>query len=314
MFMKIVIVRSSMRVFITGPFGYVGAPITKAFSMAGHQVRGLVRTEKKANELRKIGVEAILADFTKPKTYLQAIEQAEVIIHTAFAESFHSKAETLFLDALMDAISRLSHSFKTFIYTSGVWVIGNTGKAIADESSDLNPIDLVKWRVAQEARILDAASTKFRPVVIRPGCVYGSSGSLTSLWFESTLQGVVEIIGDGTNHWSMIHQDDLARAYLMVAEQECNNLILNIVDHSHASVMEMAIAISQTAGIPGKVKSLESTSAKEKYEDLAEGLLIDQHISNERAMRLLGWRPQHPSFIDNVDIHYMAWKANRAQG
>ncbi len=34
----------------------------------------------------------------------------------------------------------------TFIYTSGIWVLGDTAGAVADESTPTNPAQIAAWR------------------------------------------------------------------------------------------------------------------------------------------------------------------------
>lgn len=298
-----------MRIFITGPLGYIGRPVAAAFRAAGHQVRGLVRSEEKARILMHEEIEPIVGDLAHPDTYAHAIEQAEVVVHCGMDTAPSGlDTESRVVRTLLSNQFLRSTQTKAVIYTSGVWVIGNTGDYFADESSPLNPLSLVKWRRDIEERILEASSTQFRTLVMRPGCVYGTAGGLTSLWFSSTLRGTVEIVGDGNNHWSMVHQEDLAQAYVLAAEKELNGQVFNIVDNTHATVNEMATAVSFAAGIGGRVESLSLEDAEQKYEGLTEGLTVDQHISNERAQRLLGWYPKHRSFIDGVSDYYMAWK------
>lgn len=299
-----------MRVFITGPLGYIGKPIAEAFRSAGHQVRGLVRTHEKAKLLLQAEIEPIIGDLSHAETYLHAIEQAEVIVHCALDSSPSAiETESLLLDALLEFRYLGGGASKTVLYTSGVWVVGSTGSYIADESSPMQPIGCVQWRSEMEERLLKAATRRFRPVVMRPGCVYGGSGGLTSLWFSSALRGAVEIVGEGCNHWSMVHQRDLAQAYLLAAEKEMGSVALNIVDHSHYTVREMAIAVSEIAGIANRIERLKAEEAAQKYGKMLEGLLIDQHLSNGRAERLLGWHPRQRSFIDGIHTFYRAWKA-----
>jgi nucleoside-diphosphate-sugar epimerase len=284
--------------------------VAEAFQSNGHLVRGLVRSEEKAKLLLKAGIEPVIGDLSQPNSYRQAIEQAEVIVHCGMDGSEQAlEIETLFVDTVLSYSSPKNLQTKAFIYTSGVWVIGNTGPYIADESSLLYPLELVRWREAMEQKVLEASAGQFSSAVLRPGCVYGGAGSLTALWFSSTLRGSVEIVGDGDNHWAMVHQRDLARAYVSAAEQELNGVILNIVDNSHFSVLEMAQAIAKAANIPGKIEHLSRADAAQKYGSLVDGLLVDQHISNERALRLLGWLPQHRNFVDGIAQYYMAWKA-----
>lgn len=304
-------IRGYMRVLITGPLGYIGRPVAEAFCAAGHQVSGLVRNDEKAKALMLAGIEPVVGNLSQPDSYRHAVEQAEVVIHTAFDSSANAVDIETGLVKTLTAQCLKSGRAKALVYTSGVWVHGSTGSNIVDESSELNPIDLVSWRMRCEKAVLEASTRTFRTLVIRPGVVYGGAGGLTSLWFSSALQGSVEVVGHGQNHWPMIHQQDLARLYLLASEQELTGIVLNAVDNSHYSVMEMAQAVSGVAGIHGKVNIVDEDAANDKYGKLTEGLLIDQHISNERARRLLSWSPRHRTFIDGIQSYYSAWMASQ---
>ena len=298
-----------MRVFITGATGYIGRAVADAFSHAGRHVYGLVRSEEKAKQLRKAEIVPIIGDLAKPETFKSAVHDAEVLIHCAFETSAKGlELENRTVDTLLTEASK-SNKIKAFIYTSGVWVIGNTNCTLVDEAMPLQPLDLVRWRVYVEERVLNASSNRLRAVVLRPGIVYGGSEGIISFWFESTKKGVIEIVGEGHNYWPMIHYRDLAEAYRLTAEKELNGIALNIVDDSLHPVKEMALAVSKTANVH-KIKSLTYEEAVQQFGPVAEGLLADQQISNERAKRLLGWHPKHRSFITDIDLYYNAWLAS----
>jgi nucleoside-diphosphate-sugar epimerase len=294
-----------MRIFTTGITGYIGSAVAEAFRHAGHSVSGLVRSGEKILELQRRELIPVLGNLNKHDSYLHAIQEAEVIVHCAADYSSEAAAnESEFLHSVLNLSPSVS---RTIIYTSGVWSIGDTGDTIADESSPSQPIQLVKWRSARVELLLKATSPHLRTVIISPGCVYGESGSLTALWFASAQQGRVEIVGEGHNRWAMVHLRDLARAYVMAAEQELTGTLLNIVDDSHYTVREMATAVAKAAGVAEKLHVLSSTEAEKKYGEPVEGLLIDQQVSNERAARLLGWRPHHHDFIQDINLYYQAW-------
>jgi len=300
-----------MKVFVTGASGYIGNAVAQAFSLSGHAVSGLIRSEQKAQLLRRAEIVPVIGDLVKPDSYRQAIKEAEVIVHCASDHSLQSDAlDNSFIDNLLVETKGPSISQKTIIYTSGVWGVGNTGSQIVDEAVRRNPLESVKWRNRIEEKLLDLASSHLRTVIISPGCVYGGLGGLTSFWFSTAKDGSIEIVGSGENRWAMVHVADLAQAYVLAAEKEIDRGIFYIVDHTHYTVKEMALASVKATGVSDKVHNLlESEAAKKFGSGLASGLLIDQQISNERAARLLEWRPRHKGFIEDIDRYYETWKA-----
>ena len=75
--------------------------------------------------------------------------------------------------AMLDAMAGTG---RPFLYTSGVWVLGDTGGRLVDETAPVNPVKLVAWRPAMEQMVLAARGV--RAIVIRPGVVYGHGGGI----------------------------------------------------------------------------------------------------------------------------------------
>jgi hypothetical protein len=58
--------------------------------------------------------------------------------------------DRLTIDTLLTAAARTGLS-RTFLYTSGVWVYGDTAGKLVDESTALTPARLVSWRLRTSA-------------------------------------------------------------------------------------------------------------------------------------------------------------------
>jgi nucleoside-diphosphate-sugar epimerase len=199
-----------MKVFITGATGFIGLAVGQAFARAGYEVYGLCRSEAKARLLAREEIRPVPGDLSRPETWAEAAAQATVVIHCAAdLQAGMVGPDRAAVEALIAAGPRGPRP-KTLIYTSGVWVNGSTGEVAADETTPLNPLPIVAWRPAHEQAVLSA--TNVRGIVLRPGCVYGRSGSLTASWFEGAHKKDLSAVGDGKNRWAMVHVDDLADA------------------------------------------------------------------------------------------------------
>src|SRR5579872_294427 len=253
-----------MRVFITGASGYIGNAVAKAFVRAGHRVAGLIRSEKSAKALRAAEIEPIIGDMGQPESYKAAAEHAEVLIQCASdmsAERVKRDADTI---ATFQQIAQKSSLPRIFLYTSGCFVYGSRPE-IVDEASPLNPLDIVLWRPGHEEKVLAAASKNLRCVIFRPGFVYGGAGGYCDPWFASAQKGQIEIAGNGENYRTMIHRDDLGEAYVLAAEKELSNVILNLSDGTYHKVKEMAEAVAAAAGIPKKIKYIPDAEALAQF-------------------------------------------------
>ena len=299
-----------MQVFVTGATGFIGFAVAAALRRAGYRVWGLARSETKARRLLQHEIEPVIGDLADPKTYLDVASECALLVHTGFDYSANGVAkDRTAIDTLLEA-GRRGAKPKTFIFTSGVWVYGDTGDRMVDETTPPNPPKLVAWRPAHEQIVLQAGGV--RGLVIRPGDVYGGPGGLTGQWFAGPSTGSPPlVVGDGRNRVPMVHVDDLADAYVRVATSGLAAEIFNVNDQSRFTVLEMATAAARAAGYQGEVRPTPLVEARKTLRDFADALALSQHIDARKVVRLLGWHPSHEGFLDEADVHYRAWKAYR---
>jgi nucleoside-diphosphate-sugar epimerase len=302
-----------MRVFLTGASGFIGSAVAAAFARAGYEVHGLVRSADKGRALAALEVVPVVGSLDDPAKLAEAARSCSVLVHAAAESSprmfeLDRSAVTTLLAVAAD--SRLP---RTFLYTSGVWVYGDTGDEMVDESSVLNPAPLVAPRVDVERTVLGANSGALRTLVLRPGCVYGGSGSLTATWFESAeSHGAARVVGDGNNRWAMVHVADLADLYVRAAESGLGGEVFNATDRSRFTVADCARAASRAAGRGGQVETLPISDARSRMGAFADCLALDQHVSSRKAARLLGWHPRHGGFVDGAARYHAAWRSTRS--
>ena len=302
-----------LRVFVTGATGYIGSAVVRELVSAGHEVTGLTRWAEKTLEIRALGARAVVGDLLDPNSYRRVAAAHDVLIHAAGipwprGEAAERGAVEGLLWAAGQGERREDEPPRSVIYTSSCFVLGNTGDLAADESAPVATApEAAVWRAAYERRVLAANSEAVAAAVIRPGVVYGGRRGLIGAFFASAEEeGAAAFVGDGRNRWSLIHREDLARLYRLVAEQRARG-IFHGTDGSAVPVAELARAASDAAGKGGAVRSIPLDEARQAMGPGAEALTLDQVICARQA-ESLGWRPAHPPFIESVEAVYREWK------
>ena len=297
-----------MNVFITGATGYIGFNVAMAYRRAGHAVWGLTRSEQKAQLLARHEIRPVVGRMQEAARWASTAKNCSVLIHAAVdyqADTFALDLQTV---EFLLSVARQGPQPKTLIYTSGVWVYGNTRGALVDETTPLDPPKLVARRPAAEQMVLDAAGV--RGLVLRPGCVYGYQGGLTGMWFAAAVkEKALTAVGDGGNRWTVVHADDLADAYLRAGESGLRGEVFNITDRSRWSVGERLNAVARVTAYTGKTTFIPVAEASKTMGDFAECLALDQHADSRKAVRLLGWQPKHGGFVDDAETYHLSWQA-----
>jgi nucleoside-diphosphate-sugar epimerase len=287
-----------MKVFLTGGTGYIGSAVLEALFRAGHQVVAIARDPEKVEKLNARGATGILAEVATPKKYLPEVQTCDVVIHTAFESSPRGvEKDRQAIETLLDAVKGAAQQ-KTFIYTSGVWVLGKNSWP-ADEDSPINPAAHVSWRPAHEQLVLEAGENGLRSIVVRPGIVYGGSRGIVSDLLKDALNGLVRVIGSGKNYWPCVYDRDLADLYVRLVQSPDAAGIFHANDEADERVNDIVEAIA--AHVPQKpdIRHVPLPEAKKKLGTYAEALAMDQRVRSPRA-RALGWAPTLSSVAANV--------------
>lgn len=287
-----------MQVFLTGATGYIGSAVAQALSKAGYAVVGLARSDDQVRTLAAQGLGAHRGDLRDPASLAEGARNADAVIHAALAAAADAgQVDHAAVEAMIGALAQFN---RPFVYTSGCWVVGNTGDKIADEDTPVAPTPLVAWRPANERLVLDAARRGVQGIVLRPAMVYGRGGGLVMSFLQSAREhGAARVIGDGENRWTFVHLDDLAALYALALRAAAGTLLF--AAHGAAiPVRTVAEAASRAAGAGGKVETVPIEEARKAMGPFADALALDQQISGERAQRVLGWRPHGPPVLEEL--------------
>jgi nucleoside-diphosphate-sugar epimerase len=291
-----------MRVFLTGGTGLIGSAVLEALLRAGHRVTALVRDPEKASHLESRGVTTVTGELASPKTFAARLAESDAAIHAAFEGSARGvdkdrEAIDTLLAGLRDAHTQ-GGVRPAFIYTSGVWVLGNTAQP-ADENTPVDPVAHVSWRPAHERLVLDAGANGLRTIVVRPGIVYGGARGIVSDILKDALNGMMRVIGSGKNHWPTVYARDLGDLYLRLLEAPDASGIYHANDETDERVNDIVEAIAEHLTQRPDIRHMPLPEARRKLGTYAEALALDQRVRSPRA-KALGWAPTLSSITANV--------------
>jgi len=305
-----------MRVFVLGAGGYLGGAIAARLARTGHEVHGLVRSDMGAAALAARGVRPVPGDIHQHAGYAAALRNADIVVHAAAAPGPEAAVvDRAALEAVREGVT--DGRVRRVLYTSGVWVYGDTRGRVVDENTPLTePLPLVNWRIAHEEAALALAPRGASVAVFQPSIVYGGTqGLLSSLFASAHQRKTVTWPGTGDQVWGLVHIEDLAEAYRIAAERpdpgqghpRSERFILN--DGSEQTAREIAEAVAGATGVTAQSWPREDVLAK--LGPYGEALLASQRVTAAKARRELGWTPQHVSFATEVDELYREWLAAR---
>jgi nucleoside-diphosphate-sugar epimerase len=281
-----------MRVLVTGATGYVGGAVVRALLAAGHDVVGLSRH---AHDSRlPEGVQARQGDLTAVASLAAAVEDVDGVIHAgADGGDADGSIDLAATRALLDA---LAGSGRFFVYTSGTWIVGETGDTPATEDAPLDPPSAIAFRASGEQMVRAAAGRGVRASIVRVATAYGRGGGFLPALLAPH-EGAVRSFDAGENRWSVVHVDDLGELYRMAAERAPAGSVYNAVGEVVRSG-DAARAAAEAAG--ATVEPWPAGEAEQAWGEWAEAFRLDHVVSGDRARRELGWSPSRHGLLEEL--------------
>ncbi|WP_460123793.1 NAD-dependent epimerase/dehydratase family protein [Pseudomonas sp. H3_G09] len=290
-----------MNVFVTGAAGFIGGSIATGLVQAGHNVTGLVRSAEQADELKALGMHAVIGTLDDSQLLAEQARAADAVINAASSD--HRGA----VDALLGA---LRGSNKVFLHTSGSSIVGD---ASGGKSSDViyyednlpEPTVDKAARVAIDDRVLAAAKDGVNSAVICNTLIYGhslgvkrDSVQLPRLLKQARKSGVVRHVGSGENIWSNVHIEDVVALYQLALTRNVPGTFY-FVESGEASFIDMTTAMAEALDL-GKPQDwpLQDAEAEWGYEMANYGLGSNSRVRGKHARDLLGWTPKRTSVVE----------------
>ncbi len=291
----------TLRVFVTGATGFIGTELVKELIAAGHQVRGLTRSNEGAEQLKAAGAEVHRGNLTDLDSLRSGATGVDAVVNLAFSHDFANFAKNAEDEIkAIKALGSVLEPGKLLVVTSGTGLASGGPGHLRTESDP--PVDLpsIPRRPEKTAREV-AAERGLRLAVVRLPQVHDTrkQGLVPLVTQAAREKGVSAYVGDGANRWAAAPLKDVGHLYRLVVEKTGVGVtVYHAVQEEGVSIREIAETIGKGLKVP--VVSIAPEKAGEHFGWLAHFAGTDMPASSEWTRKALGWEPAGPGLIEDL--------------
>ncbi|ADG76858.1 NAD-dependent epimerase/dehydratase OS=Tsukamurella paurometabola (strain ATCC 8368 / DSM /CCUG 35730 / CIP 100753 / JCM 10117 / KCTC 9821 / NBRC 16120/ NCIMB 702349 / NCTC 13040) OX=521096 GN=Tpau_0204 PE=4 SV=1 [Tsukamurella paurometabola] len=287
-----------MRYLVTGASGFVGTAVTAELIAAGHEVRGLVRSDRAAEAIRSLGAEPVLGTIEDTDLLRAAAAASDGVVHLAFNHDFSRFEESARVErgAIEAFGTALEGSDRPLAIASGV--AGLTSGRTAVESDRPAP---GSPRSGNADAALALADRGVRATVVRLApSVHDASpaGFVAHLVETARATGSSGYVGDGEQRWAAVHRADAARLFRLAVERGRAGEVYHAVGEEGVPTRAIAEAVAALTGVD--VAPVPDAEAAHRFGFLAGILALDSPASNAWTRERFGWNPTGPGLLADI--------------
>ncbi|MBT0772741.1 SDR family oxidoreductase [Kineosporia sp. J2-2] len=292
-----------MRVFVTGASGHIGSAVLPELIAGGHEVFGLARSDAAEKKVREAGAGVRRGSLDDLDLLREAAGEADAVIHLAFGNELMMSGD--FAGAVAQDLIHVKALGDALIGTGkGLFGIGmqRAADAAYNATIDTNPRSQVTRLIVDYARQGVRAATFAVPPVTHSDL--DRHGFIPMLIGIARRTGVSGYPGDGANTWPAAHTRDLATLYRLAVEKAPAGAQLYAATEAGVPLRQIAEVIGRRLGLP--TVSIPQEEVDRHFAGFPF-VRIDFTMPNDETRELLGWNPQHPGLIADLEQgHYFA--------
>jgi nucleoside-diphosphate-sugar epimerase len=289
-----------MRVFVTGATGFIGTELVKELIAAGHQVRGLARSDTGAEQLKSAGAEVHRGDLEDLDSLRSGATGMDVVVNLAFNHDFSKFAQNG--EDERKAIAALASVLapgKLLVVTSGTGITSGGPGHVRTESDPPGSSASIPRQPEDTAKA--AAQRGVHVAIVRLPQVHDprKQGLVVLLTQMAREKGVSAYVGDGANRWAAAPLKDVARLYRLAVEQTGPGVtVYHAVQEEGVALRDIAETLGSGLKVP--VVSIPPEKAAEHFGWFAHFAGLDMPSSSEWTRKTLDWEPTGPGLIEDL--------------
>ncbi len=294
-----------MQIFVTGATGFIGTELVKELLEAGHQVRGLARSDAGAEQLKEMGAEAHRGNLEDLESLRSGATGMDVVVNLAFNHDFSKFAKNGEDERkAVEALASVLEPGKLLVVTSGTGMASGGPGHLRTESDPPASSASVPRQPEDVAKA--AAERGVHVAIVRLPQVHDTrkQGLVPLLTQLAREKGVSAYVGDGANRWAAAPLKDVVYLYRLVIEKAGRDVnerrvtVYHAVQEEGVSAREIAETLGKGLGVPAV--SIAPEEAAEHFGWFAHFAGLDMPASSEWTRKTLGWEPTGPGLIEDL--------------
>lgn len=308
-----------MHILVTGGTGHIGSYIIPELIAAGHEVTGLARSDASAASVSALGAKVRRADISELDGLKAAAAASDGVIHVAHRQDLLPSGG---LDAVAAAEVEIMLAYGEALAGTGKPLVAaasigspgweDLGRPATEEDpalpSGAEHKGTLRARNTVETTVIGLAERGVRSSVVRiPPIAHSTTdvGFLAILIGLAKQKGVIGYPGDGANRWPAVHSRDLAVLFRLALEKGPAGKVWHGIEGEGIRLREIAEAIGSRLGLPAVSIPTDVLMLPGYFGFLANLVTLDLPASNLITRQTLGWKPNHPSLLVDLDNgHY----------
>lgn len=212
-----------MRALVTGGTGFIGSTLAERLLREGMRVTCVVRPGRRRGWLAHLPVEVVFWDFAEAGPIAEAVAGADLVFHVAGVTKARRRADYIrgnfvATQNLLAACAAYGPPGQVLVFVSSLAAAGpSTIERPHREGLEAAPVSAYGHsKLLAERAVLEFNRTR-AAVIVRPPTVYGPRDRELLAYFKTIQRGLHPLPGQGCQHLSLVHIQDLVEGILLAA-------------------------------------------------------------------------------------------------